>query len=138
MRSDANRNRITLIGIVSKKNSILYKASDIKIYIPEVKESGHGIVPTSSTTTQLAIGDALSIARSVAAMAAFGIEARHLRSFKSSADREIGLVEQVITPLTRQKNTESKARAEEVQKEIASLSIRLHASLVRGGLNRLR
>lgn len=58
----ANRNRITLIGIVSKKNSILYKASDIKIYIPEVKESGHGIVPTSSTTTQLAIGDALSIA----------------------------------------------------------------------------
>ena len=34
----ANRNRITLIGIVSKKNSILYKASDIKIYIPEVKE----------------------------------------------------------------------------------------------------
>ena len=58
----ANRNRITLIGIVSKKNSILYKASDIKIYIPEVKESGHGIVPTSSTTSQLAIGDALSIA----------------------------------------------------------------------------
>jgi hypothetical protein len=61
-----------------------------------------------------------------------------LRSFKSAADREIGLIEQVITPLNRQKNTESKARAEEVQKEIASLSIRLHASLVRGGLNRLR
>ncbi len=58
----ANRNRITLIGIVSKKNSILYKASDIKLYIPEVKEAGHGIVPTSSTVTQLAMGDALAIA----------------------------------------------------------------------------
>ena len=58
----ANRNGIKLIGIVSKKNSTLYKASDIKIYIPEVRESGHGIVPTSSTTSQLAIGDALSIA----------------------------------------------------------------------------
>ena len=58
----ANRNRITLIGIVSKKNSTLYKASDIKLYIPEVKEAGHGIVPTSSTTTSLAIGDALAIA----------------------------------------------------------------------------
>ena len=57
----ANRNRILLIGIVSKKNSILYKASDIKILIPQVLES-EGIVPTSSTTTQLAIGDALSIA----------------------------------------------------------------------------
>ena len=58
----ANRNKITLIGIVSKKNSVLYNASDIKLYIPEVKESGHGIVPTSSTTIQLSIGDALAIA----------------------------------------------------------------------------
>ncbi len=58
----ANRNKITLIGIVSKKNSTLYKASDIKLYIPEVKEAGHGIVPTSSTASQLAMGDALAIA----------------------------------------------------------------------------
>ena len=58
----SNRNRIKLIGIVSKKNSTLYKAADIKLHIPEVKESGLGIVPTSSTSTQLAIGDALAIA----------------------------------------------------------------------------
>ena len=56
----ANRNKILLIGIMSKKDSILYKASDIKLFIPEVKESG-GIVPTSSTTAQLALGDALAI-----------------------------------------------------------------------------
>ena len=56
----ANRNRILLIGIMSKKDSILYRASDIKLVIPEVKESG-GIVPTSSTTAQLALGDALAI-----------------------------------------------------------------------------
>jgi len=82
--------------------------------------------------------DALSITKAVAEMAAFGIEARHLRSFKTAADREIGLIEQVITPFTRQKSTEAKARAQEVQKEIASLSIRLHSSLVRSGLNRPR
>ena len=58
----AKRNKITLVGIVSKKNSILYKSSNFKLYIPEVKESGHGIVPTSSTTSQLALGDALAIA----------------------------------------------------------------------------
>ena len=57
----ANRNKIFLIGMVSKKDSILYKASDIKLLIPQVKESG-GIVPTSSTTVQLALGDALAIA----------------------------------------------------------------------------
>ena len=57
----ANRNKITLIGIMSKKNSILYKASDIKILIPEVSEAGLGIVPTSSTINQLSIGDALAV-----------------------------------------------------------------------------
>ena len=57
-----NRNKITLIGIVSKKNSILYKASDIKLHIPEVVEAGLGIVPTSSTINQLSIGDALAVA----------------------------------------------------------------------------
>ncbi len=56
----ANRNKILLIGIVSKKESTLYKASDIKLLTPQVKESG-GIIPTSSTTVQLALGDALAI-----------------------------------------------------------------------------
>tara|TARA_B100001121_G_C18458819_1_gene512230 strand:- start:46 stop:756 length:711 start_codon:yes stop_codon:yes gene_type:complete len=56
----ANRNKILLIGIVSKKDSILYKASDIKLLIPKVHEAG-GIVPTSSTTAQLALGDSLAI-----------------------------------------------------------------------------
>ncbi len=59
----ANRNKsINLIGIVSKKNSLLYKNSDIKILLPEAKEAGPGnIVPTSSTIMQLAIGDAIAI-----------------------------------------------------------------------------
>mgnify|MGYP001279993868 CR=1 FL=1 len=60
--SYANRNRIKLIGIMSKRNSSLYKASDIKLLIPEVAEAGLGIVPTSSTISQLSIGDALAVA----------------------------------------------------------------------------
>ncbi len=58
----AKSNKICLIGIVSNKNSNLYKSSNIKILLPEVIESGYGIVPTSSTTSQLAFGDALCIA----------------------------------------------------------------------------
>ena len=57
----AKRNKILLMGIVSKKESILYKASDIKLLIPKVVEAG-GIVPTASTTSQLAFGDAIAIA----------------------------------------------------------------------------
>ena len=82
--------------------------------------------------------DALSVARTIAAIAAFGIEARHLRSFKSAADREVGLVEQVITPILRQKSSDAKARADEVANELASLSVKLHAALVRAGLHRAR
>ena len=55
------RNRIKLIGIVTKKDSILYKEADIKLLTPRVTEAG-GIVPTASTTSQLALGDALAIA----------------------------------------------------------------------------
>ena len=80
--------------------------------------------------------DALAVARTVGEMAAFGIEGRHLRSFKTAADREVGLVEQVITPLLRHKSSDAQARAEEVQRELASLSIRLHAALVASGLHR--
>jgi DNA-binding transcriptional MerR regulator len=80
--------------------------------------------------------DSLAIAKIVVAISAFGIGARHLRAFKTAADREIGLVEQVTTPIRSQKGTEAKAKADEVEREIASLSIRLHASLVRSGLHR--
>jgi len=82
--------------------------------------------------------DALAVAKAVAEISAFGIGARHLRAFKTAADREIGLVEQVTTPLLRQKGSEAIARAEEVERELASLSIRLHASLVRAGLHRTK
>ena len=59
----SRRRKITLIGIVSKKNSTLYKSSDIKLLIPEVKEADpNSIVPTSSTLITLSIGHCLAIA----------------------------------------------------------------------------
>jgi DNA-binding transcriptional MerR regulator len=79
-------------------------------------------------------GDALVIAKTVAEMARFGIEARHLRAFRTAADREVGLVEQVVTPLVRQRGPEARARAEETVRELAALSVRLHATLVKSGL----
>jgi len=61
--SYSKKHNITLIGITSKKNSALYKAANIKILIPEVKEAGEGaIVPSSSLITQASIGSALVIA----------------------------------------------------------------------------
>jgi DNA-binding transcriptional MerR regulator len=82
--------------------------------------------------------DAIVIARTVAELAEFGIEPRHLRSFKSAADREVGLVEQVAAPIRRSREEGAEGRAEEVMSQIAALSVRLHAMLVKVGLRGLR
>jgi DNA-binding transcriptional MerR regulator len=79
-------------------------------------------------------GDALEVARAAADMARFGIEPRHLRAYRAAADREIGLFEQVVTPLARQRGADARAKAEETTRELAALSVRLHAALVRAGL----
>ncbi|MGA8113168.1 MAG: MerR family transcriptional regulator [Actinocatenispora sp.] len=78
--------------------------------------------------------DAVEIARVVGQLAEFGVEPRHLRSYRSAADREIGLFEQVVAPLARQRNPEARARAAETVRELAALSLRLHAALVQAGL----
>jgi DNA-binding transcriptional MerR regulator len=79
--------------------------------------------------------DALVIARTARELADFGFEPRHLRAFKTAADREVGLVEQVVAPHKSSRDTAAKARAEEAVSEIAALSVRLHATLVKAGLH---
>jgi DNA-binding transcriptional MerR regulator len=80
-------------------------------------------------------GDALAIARVVSELSAFGIESRHLRSYKTAAERETSLIEQITAPILKQRGSEATARAEEVARELATLSIRLHAALINAGLN---
>jgi len=83
-------------------------------------------------------GDALIIVKTAADMSRFGIEPRHLRSFRMTADRELGLVEQVVAPLAGQRNPDARARAAQTARELAALAVRLQASLVRAGLAQLR
>ncbi len=78
--------------------------------------------------------DALAVAKIVADLARFGLEGRHLRAFRSAAEREVGLFSQVVGPMNRQRSSEAKARAEETVRELAALSVRLHAALVQIGL----
>ncbi len=78
--------------------------------------------------------DAVLVARTARAMTDFGLEPRHLRAFRASADREVGLLAQIVTPMTRQRDPDARARAEEVVRELAALSVRLHALLVKTGL----
>ncbi|MEV5964411.1 MerR family transcriptional regulator [Kribbella sp. NPDC051952] len=81
---------------------------------------GHGLVVASGNHYG---GDAIVIARLAAEFAAYGIEPRHLRLFRTAADREVGLIEQVTG-----------ARRTEQTEELAALAVRLHAALVRSRL----
>ena len=59
----ANRFNIKIIGVASRKDSLLFKASDVKLLLPQVKESDPtGMVPTTSTSITLLLGDCLAVA----------------------------------------------------------------------------
>ncbi|MFF0561296.1 MerR family transcriptional regulator [Streptomyces sp. NPDC004266] len=78
--------------------------------------------------------DAVTVARLVADLGRFGLEPRHLRAVKAAADREAGLIEQVVAPLRRHRNPQTRAHAEATAQELAAQSVRLHAALVQSAL----
>lgn len=78
--------------------------------------------------------EAITVARLIADLGRFGLEPRHLRAMRASAERDAGLVEQVVAPLRRHRNPQTRAHAEATTKELAALSVRLHAALVRSAL----
>ncbi|MDQ1289301.1 MAG: hypothetical protein QG622_2867 [Actinomycetota bacterium] len=82
--------------------------------------------------------EAVTISRAASELSRFGIGPRHLRGFKVAAEREAGLVEQVVTPLRGLRGPEAAGRADEAAREVAALCLRLHAALVKSSLDRSR
>ncbi|MEU1319397.1 transcriptional regulator FtsR [Streptomyces tibetensis] len=78
--------------------------------------------------------EAVTVALLVVELGRFGIEPRHLRAMKAAADREAGLVDQVVAPLKRHRNPQTRAHAEARAKELAGLTVKLHAALVQTAL----
>ncbi|MGG2464944.1 MerR family transcriptional regulator [Streptomyces sp. RGM 3693] len=78
--------------------------------------------------------EAVTVAKLVADLGRFGLEPRHLRAVKAAAEREAGLVEQVVAPLRRHRNPQTRAHAEATARELAMLSVRLHAALLQSAL----
>jgi DNA-binding transcriptional MerR regulator len=81
--------------------------------------------------------DALAVARICVELGQFGLEPRHLRGFRTAADREIDLVDQAVGPLQRMRSDDAASRAEEAAREIAALSLQLRTALVRAGVRRV-
>ncbi|MBL3670436.1 MerR family transcriptional regulator [Streptomyces sp. M2CJ-2] len=78
--------------------------------------------------------EAVTVAGLITELGRFGIEPRHLRTMKAAAEREAGLVDQVVAPLKRHRNPQTRAHAEARAKELAGLTVKLHAALVSSAL----
>ena len=80
--------------------------------------------------------DALAVASVVARLSQYGVEPRHLKTFRVVADRESGLVEQMATPYSNPRDRDGRAREQEVVRDLAALIVQLHAALLRAELIR--
>ena len=121
--SDVRLSRRELIKIAEISEDLLLQLEQFALISPR---AGTGHYDT----------DALIVAQTARELADFGFEPRHLRAFKTAADREVGMVEQVVAPLQRGRDAAAKGRIEDAVSEIAALSVRLHATLVKAGLHR--
>jgi DNA-binding transcriptional MerR regulator len=81
---------------------------------------------------------ALEVARTAAAFARHGVEARHLRAWRNGAEREAGMFEQIVMPLLRQRNPQARRQAEATLAELSGLGGELRAALVRQALRSIR
>ena len=121
--SDVRLSRRELIKVAEISEELLVQLEQFALISPR---AGTGHYDT----------DALIVAKTARELADFGFEPRHLRAFKTAADREVGMVEQVVAPLQRGRDAAAKGRIEDAVSEIAALSVRLHATLVKAGLRR--
>jgi DNA-binding transcriptional MerR regulator len=78
--------------------------------------------------------DALAAARAVVALDHYGVQARHLRVLRASAERETALIEQVVAPILRQRSPGARDRAGQTAREIAAITLQLHAALIEAAL----
>ena len=79
--------------------------------------------------------DALAIARAVAALRQYGVQARHLRAIKAAVEREVSLVEQIVAPQLRQRGPDARDSATRTAWQIADLTLRLHLTLMESALD---
>uniref|UniRef100_A0A942Y9P5 MerR family transcriptional regulator n=1 Tax=Neobacillus citreus TaxID=2833578 RepID=A0A942Y9P5_9BACI len=81
--------------------------------------------------------DAVAVLRALVELQRSGIEPRHLRTFRATADREVGLIESALMPVSRRGDATSKAKAVELAREIAGHLEVVRSNLIRAAISRL-
>ncbi len=125
-----------LPGVVLDRGELLAMTGIEERELAQLEE--YGVVAARGTGADaLYDEDAVTIAKIAAKFLRLGVDARHLRSFRTSADREVGLYEQLVTPRLRHRNPESRAQAVRQVQELDDLGGRLRSAMTRSALRRV-
>lgn len=114
------------------RSSLLEAAAITEEQLAELES--YGLIDARSNTFD---ADDLVIARTAGELAEYGLEPRHLRTIRSAAEREVGLIEQIVAPLLRQRSSAGRGQALDTASEIGRLTLRLHSSMLEAKLRRI-
>ncbi|MFC0580803.1 transcriptional regulator FtsR [Micrococcoides hystricis] len=101
----------------------------------ELLEDLHNFSLLRMTDDQRYDEHAQRVVKAAVILASHGIDPRHLRSFKITADRELGLVERAVAPMAARKDAAARARVAETAREISEACLSIHAALVQGAIS---
>jgi DNA-binding transcriptional MerR regulator len=122
---DARRDRSEMVS----RRDLLDSAGIGEQQLAELEE--HGLV---RRVGRLYSQDALDVASTVARLASYGVQARHLRTARTAAERDVSLIEQVVAPTLRQHSPHARDTAGQTARAIATLLLELHRALVEAAL----
>ncbi len=120
-----------LPGVLVNRDELCAMASVTKEQLAQLEE--YGVVPKRSGG-DLYGDEAVEIAAAAGGFLRAGVDARHLRAWRTSVEREAGLYEQLIVPMLRQRNPQARSQAATQLTELDALGTRLRAAIMRAAL----
>jgi DNA-binding transcriptional MerR regulator len=118
-----------LPGVVVNRDELCAMAGVTREQLASLEE--YGVIAKRKSGNDLYSEDAVEVAAAAGALLSAGVDARHLRAWRTSVEREVGLYEQLIMPLLRQRNPQSRAQAAQRLDELNGLGTKLRHALAR-------
>jgi hypothetical protein len=122
-----------LPGVLVSREELCAMSSISPAQLAELEE--YGVVARRQGHGDLYGEDAVEVAAAAAGLLRVGVDARHLRAWRTSVEREVGLFEQLVTPLLRQRNPDARSEAYRHVDELCALGARLRGALMRAAIH---
>jgi DNA-binding transcriptional MerR regulator len=123
-----------LPGVLLNREELCAMAGVTPAELAQLEE--YGVVGRRHSTTELYGDEAVEVATAAAGFLRSGVDARHLRGWRTSVEREAGLFEQLALPLMRHRNPQARGQVAQKLAELDRLSVRLRAAMMRAALRR--